>query len=152
MKMWTFSSRRLDFEQTVDFATCLGGDRRPRVDYYTPRKSRRPSSGRSGESSIRKTDLRSPGSSKGTTSPSSPHAPDSRCRAMISCPTSPGLSTPTETVFAGPTSRSTTSSGTASGPTRAASFREYSGWKPSPFQQQMDVATLERVLRVSVPV
>jgi hypothetical protein len=28
-------------------------------------------------------------------------------------------------------------------------IQEYSGWKPSPFQQEMDVALLERVLNIS---
>lgn len=28
-------------------------------------------------------------------------------------------------------------------------IQEYSGWKPSPFQQEMDVALLERVLKIS---
>jgi hypothetical protein len=30
-------------------------------------------------------------------------------------------------------------------------IQEYSGWKPSPFQQEMDVALLERVLNIAAP-
>jgi hypothetical protein len=146
MKMWTFSSRRSDFEQTVDLRLAWEVTGDPVSDYYTPEESSAAElwSIWRGQYPEDRLDIAwfvrgdnvaefAPRAGLGASGDDFltyftwPVDTDGNLLRWTDLPVEDKL-------------------WNSVGANKGGFIQEHSGWKPSPFQQQMDVAVIERIL------